>query len=290
MKLRRSAIAAFVLSAALLALCAVSAISSRAGAPHPGDTAPFFAPTSELDAAPAPSVRVTITNAGFDPAVLNITAGTEVIWYNATVFTYTLQTRDSYRLFLPLALNRARGVAQTGATVAQPDEPAAQPQAGQHPGFSVILPPGGGFAYVFTVAGEYAYFLADAGQYNGWIIVQPPPPTATPTATLAPTRPPRPTRTPTPTPHSRPTRTPKPTIEPTLTHIATPPSTATNTPTATDIPTATDTPTPTPTDTPTATSTATSTETPAETPTFTETPTETPTEMPIATPTETSTE
>ena len=62
------------------------------GAPH-GDGLPR--PVRTLSPISG-TAQITITTAGFDPAVLTVTVGTQVTWYNATTTTHTLNSAPYY--------------------------------------------------------------------------------------------------------------------------------------------------------------------------------------------------
>jgi plastocyanin len=52
----------------------------------------------------ANTIQISITAAGFEPAVLTITAGTTTVWVNVTPVTQTLESGSQSHLYLPLIL------------------------------------------------------------------------------------------------------------------------------------------------------------------------------------------
>ena len=56
------------------------------------------------------TAQITITTAGFDPAVLTVTVAAQVTWYNATTTTHTLQSGEPYYSVAPrVRLRDAKG-------------------------------------------------------------------------------------------------------------------------------------------------------------------------------------
>src|SRR5437867_10199959 len=128
MKARPSKLAVLLLSSAVLALFVVGEMGLAVR------RSIAFAPTS---------ARITITDAGINPAVLTVPAGAEVIWYNASSVTYVLQSGEWYQVFLPLTIRGAgnRAGDATNDTAAQPPSSTSKTDAT----FSATLPPGGTF-------------------------------------------------------------------------------------------------------------------------------------------------
>ena len=245
---------------------------------------------------------VTITEAGFEPAALTITVGTEVTWYNATQQTGELMQVEMNQTFLPFVTAgqltaqsaslaplfhrtylpyvasgdvgaNARKLAAT--PVINADTQAAtnsiRPAAASSGLFTTTIPPGGTFNFVFTGPGSFPIVGTFTAKFGGTVVVEVAPPTDTPTGT--------------PTPTETGTITDTATATATATRTSTPASTATFTPTPTN--TSTSTPTKTPTNTPTPTNTR--QVGPANSPTPTRTPTATNTPMPTSTATVTVT-
>ncbi len=231
---------------------------------------------------------VTITEAGFEPAVLTITVGTEVTWYNATQQTGELMQVEMNQTFLPFVtaghsrLNRLRSrrcltepicrILPMVTLVQMPRKLAAtpvihadtqstvnpiRPAAASSGLFTTTIPPGGTFSFVFTGPGSFPIVGTFTAEFGGTVVVEVAPPTDTPTPSATPTTTPTPTTTGTGRPTVTSTATSTPTTTDTVRHTATPTSTPTNTPT--HLPTPTKKPTSTATTTPAATSTATST-------------------------------
>ncbi len=123
----------------------------------------------------AAAVRVTITEAGFDPAVITVTVGDEVMWYNATAVTHTLKSGEPYRIYLPVVMRNVGGVF---ALDGESSEVMPQVLSGAGDVFGGTIPPGGVLTHTFTTPGDFSYFLATALQYSGRIIVQQPPATS----------------------------------------------------------------------------------------------------------------
>ena len=116
----------------------------------------------------AVAAQITITTSGFDPAVLTVTVGSEVTWYNATAFTHTLRFgTPPHLVFLP-AVWKNRPAARASMTGL------ASPEGGASPD---TLPPGGAFTHRFISTGVYPYYLATAPQFTGRVVLQDRPPT-----------------------------------------------------------------------------------------------------------------
>ena|GEM_PF-2351536 len=118
------------------------------------------------------SAHITITADGFDPAVLTITWGTEVTWYNDTETTHTLQSGEPCRTFLPVVL---KNMGASGGLVAESLQGA--PRTGRlsfesSESFSATLEPGETFAHTFTSVGDHPYFLATAPGFTGRVTVR----------------------------------------------------------------------------------------------------------------------
>ncbi|MDO8674143.1 MAG: hypothetical protein Q7O66_22250 [Dehalococcoidia bacterium] len=180
-----------------------------------GDRPEFIGDASGLGAvvsSPADLVQFTIGDNGIQPALVTVTLGTSVTWFNSTGVTQTLQSGDPYRVFLPVVLRGYDGANQLSVQFP------SSPQAGNlYPAsngvFPVAIAPGGSFSSTFASEGSVSYFLAAAPQFSCRVVVRTPPATATPTATGASTATGAPTRTPTSTPTPLPTAVA--TVEPT---------------------------------------------------------------------------
>lgn len=121
--------------------------------------------------------QITITAAGFEPDVLTVTTGIQVVWYNATSTTHILQSGTPVQVFLPLVLKSWAGGSGTarGELEFPVHETKGMVQTGES--FSATIPPGGTFAHVFTTPGIHPYYLKTALQFRGQVVVtenQPP--------------------------------------------------------------------------------------------------------------------
>lgn len=198
-------------------------------------------------------VRITISDAGFNPARILVSSGTTVTWINATGVTQTLQSGFPFSVFLPLVRkNTGQRVhsSQAQDLDTQPGSMAAMPartmqsevlhfvahdRGGRLPPssrgleltsrelFSAVILPGGSFSHTFNRAGETPFFLGTNRRLVGKIIVQEVTPTRTTTRTSTPTI------TPTPSPSATPSTTP--TFSPTSSPSRTPSATSTASPT-----------------------------------------------------------
>ena len=89
-----------ILSLALIFTMAL-AVSCKSQAPAPAPYVPDegspLAPTSGEPEPPAtpPQIEVAIDGLAFNPAILNVRAGTTVLWYNADSVTHTVTARDN---------------------------------------------------------------------------------------------------------------------------------------------------------------------------------------------------
>jgi DNA-binding beta-propeller fold protein YncE len=116
---------------------------------------------------PSALASITITPSGFDPAVLTVTVGSEVTWYNATALTHTLRFgTPPHQIFLPVVW-RNRAATSALATGLASQEVRASCNA---------LPPGGTFTHRLLSTGVYHYYLATAPQFSGCVVVQERPP------------------------------------------------------------------------------------------------------------------
>jgi len=131
------------------------------------DTDPGQAPASIAN-----SVHVTITEQGLTPAVITVTLGTEVIWYNATATTQTVKSQlsppISQNIFLPFVANSS-GI-RTNLMQSAQRELGSQTVAAFFVG---ILPPGGTFSHIFDQLESISYELSGFTSIQGQIIVQP---------------------------------------------------------------------------------------------------------------------
>ena len=75
-----------------------------------------------VPAAPAASSTITLTASGFTPAVITVSTGSEVAWYNATGQTHVVKSGEPYRVYLPLVV---RGASSRRPRGDRPRRPAA---------------------------------------------------------------------------------------------------------------------------------------------------------------------
>ena len=68
-------------------------------------------------AAPAASSTITLAASGFTPAVITVSTGSEVAWYNATGQTHVVRSGVPYRAYLPLVVRGASSSAAAGRPV-----------------------------------------------------------------------------------------------------------------------------------------------------------------------------
>jgi RHS repeat-associated protein len=117
----------------------------------------------------APTVPVSITESGFDPATVTVTAGETVEWTNRTQETVHLVSGEPYRIYLPLVV---RNTAVTGATAASPPVTAAFTAQQQDDWANVDIAPGESYVHTFTTTGNHPYFLAGYPDRTGLVVVQ----------------------------------------------------------------------------------------------------------------------
>jgi DNA-binding beta-propeller fold protein YncE len=129
--------------------------------PRPGH------PVSPLSGSP----HITITAAGFDPAVLTVPVGIEVTWTNGTDVTHVLQSGVPCHVFLPVVLKTWGGGSGLAAESTAPTPRTTALTLASSESFSATLPPGGTFTHTFTSFGEHPYFLATGPQFSGRVIV-----------------------------------------------------------------------------------------------------------------------
>jgi plastocyanin len=119
------------------------------------------------------SVPVSITESGFDPAVVTVTAGTTVVWTNHTQETVHMVSGEPYRIYLPLML---RNAGDTRAIAASPPTAAAAVTWQQDDWVDEDIPPGKSYTHTFTMSGNYPYFLTRYPARTGLVVVQGTPP------------------------------------------------------------------------------------------------------------------
>jgi len=168
---RRIVFLGMLVLAFFIAILSLRGMGLAANAPNQGKES-ATSPTSSL----SDSAQITITAAGFDPAVLTVTVGTEVTWYNGTGATHMLRFGTPYRIFLPLLMKNGVGGSGLAAGGTKPiPRTTGLPLEGSDAS-SLALPPGDTFTHRFISTGVYPYFLATAPQFSGQVIVQERPP------------------------------------------------------------------------------------------------------------------
>ena len=114
-------------------------------------------------------VSVSITECGFDPAMVTIMVGTTVVWTNHTQETVHMISGEPYRIYLPLVLSNA---SSTSAAADSPPMAAAVITRQQDDWVDEDIAPGESYTYTFTMTGNYPYFLAGHARKTGLVIVQ----------------------------------------------------------------------------------------------------------------------
>jgi plastocyanin len=114
------------------------------------------------------SVSVSITESGFDPALVTITVGTTVTWTNHTQETVHMVSGEPYRIYLPLVLSNVGGARTTA--VSPPMATAVTQQ--QDDWVDADITPGESYGHTFTMTGSYPYFLAEHPDRTGLVIVE----------------------------------------------------------------------------------------------------------------------
>ena len=114
-------------------------------------------------------VSVSITEGGFDPAVVTTTVGTAVVWTNHTQETVHLVSGEPYRIYLPLVLRNADG---TKAVAASPLASAAVVTWQQGDWVDDDIAPGQSYTYTFAISGNYSYFLRGHPDRTGIVVAQ----------------------------------------------------------------------------------------------------------------------
>ncbi len=155
--------------------------------------------TGHSASAPASSVRITITAAGFTPSVVTVSLGTQVTWYNATSISQLLKSGEaSFSLYLPALLRNTttsanppgrssssstlylpwvskNGTGSSPAPRVEPKLPAPAPTVARPlrpTDFSAVIPPGGTFTQLFDTLGQFPFFLGTDTRFLGRIIVE----------------------------------------------------------------------------------------------------------------------
>ena len=120
-------------------------------------------------AAPAASSTITLAASGFTPAVITVSMGSEVAWYNATGQTHVVKSGVPYRAYLPLVV---RGASSSAAAERTAQASGGRVAVSGGEAFTGTIPPGGTFTHTFASAGQFPYFAATAPAFQGRVIVQ----------------------------------------------------------------------------------------------------------------------
>ena len=130
-------------------------------------------PAPQYTNAPADTVSVAITEAGFDPQVVLVAVGWTVEWTNQTDTTVHLTAGLPYKIYLPIVLSAYTGTRAARALSTAPSD-SAYPQQDWA---DVDIPPGSTYSYVFAETGSYPYYLDGTPGLTGWVdVIQPAPP------------------------------------------------------------------------------------------------------------------
>lgn len=154
-----------------LAFLAVLLVSGKIGLGAEATQHPIVEPVSEhlaylTTSALLADTQITLTAAGFDPAVLTVTTVSEVIWLNASGTTHVLRSGVPYRVCLPLVLR-----AWSGPTTVHSPPRSFQVRGALDDDFEATLPPGGTFSHRFETPGQHPYYLATAPHQQGQVVV-----------------------------------------------------------------------------------------------------------------------
>ncbi len=173
------------------------------------------------DVQPDAKQLIAISDSGFSPAEITVSAGTEIVWKNNSSNAVTLQSgtpSGGQKVFLPLIQRNSAVVENSGenSEATDPNAPLENAPLENVPleaEFTATIAPGGEFSQVFSTAGSFPFYLSNAPQFTGRIIVNPIAATATPVqATATATVVPSPTPTvavPTPTATKLPNQAPQ---------------------------------------------------------------------------------
>jgi RHS repeat-associated protein len=164
--LMRSHLRVFI--SAVIAALLLSGISYITNAAQSVSKATITPSDYEVDST-LEQTQIIISTTGFIPAVITVTAGTEVIWYNATSTIVRLQSGEPFRVYLPLVLRNAVGTTRSAAD--QLANGATGLDLNQATSFGGTIAPGGTYTYSFTSAGDFPYFLANGFQFTGQVNV-----------------------------------------------------------------------------------------------------------------------
>ena len=118
-------------------------------------------------AAGDPPVAVSITEGGFEPAVVTITVGTTVEWTNHTAVTVHLMSGAPFHVFLPLIVRAGGGAGSVSALAAT-----GSARRGQGDWADVDIPPDGSHSHTFAAPGSYPYYLQGEPDKTGRVVVE----------------------------------------------------------------------------------------------------------------------
>jgi plastocyanin len=123
------------------------------------------------------TVFVSITESGFDPALVTVTVGTTVVWTNHLQEAVHLVSGEPYRLYLPVVMRNTDGTRAATASLSIPiSTTVATTTRQQYDWGNVSIAPGESYPHTFTLVGNYPHFLAENPGGYGLIVVHPLPP------------------------------------------------------------------------------------------------------------------
>lgn len=114
------------------------------------------------------SAQINLTATGFEPAVLTVAVGTEVVWVNNTNQAHFLQSGSPTALYLPL-IRRNNATDQQVVQAVDPRNMQPIPTIDK---FAGALSVGGTFAHTFSEPGAFFYYLTTNPQMRGQVIVE----------------------------------------------------------------------------------------------------------------------
>ena len=163
-----ASVLALIAMASALQLRALAHSSDQSPARHPHTTnAPLGGDRLRSPEISAPSsTEVQITAEGFQPNVVTITVGSEVVWRNQDSATHRIASGLlEHRAFIPAALKKYSG----GISASGPPNPSVQSLAAWE---SLDIPPGESYARTFDVEGVFPYRCEYHPWHTGTVVVQ----------------------------------------------------------------------------------------------------------------------
>jgi RHS repeat-associated protein len=154
--------------------------SKPAIAQPPGPTASAF-DQSPLAPAATSAGAVRLTDTGFSPQVITVTAGATVTWTNETAKVHLVKSGrpgdigTNHLIYLPAVKRPAAGfnASESGAAseASPPLNYGVSWSATAQDNFSATINPGGTFSHTFATPGETPYYSATSPQLTGKVIV-----------------------------------------------------------------------------------------------------------------------